>query len=51
LDSATGSLASPTKQLVELVGDLLDPPYGFRQATYDLRRLIRKGLIARRPGS
>jgi len=39
------------QQLVELVGALLDPSYGSRQATYDLRRLIRKGLIQRLPGS
>lgn len=28
---------------------LLDGDYGARQATYDLRRLLRKGLIARIP--
>jgi hypothetical protein len=39
------------RQLVELVSALLDAPYGSRQATYDLRRLTRKGLIARLPGS
>jgi hypothetical protein len=39
------------QQLVELVGALLDTPYGSRQATYDLRRLTRKGLITRLPGS
>jgi hypothetical protein len=39
------------QQLVELVGALLDTPYSSRQATYDLRRLIRKGLIQRLPGS
>jgi hypothetical protein len=38
-------------QLVELVGALLDTPYSSRQATYDLRRLIRKGLIQRIPGT
>ena len=36
--------------LVRLVGALLDPPYTSRQATYDLRRLKRKGLIIRLPG-
>jgi hypothetical protein len=39
------------RQLVELAAALLDTPYGSRQATYDLRRLIRKGLIMRIPGS
>jgi len=39
------------QQLVELVGALLDAPYRSRQATYDLGRLIRKGLIERLPGS
>ena len=32
-------------QLVERVGALLEAPYNCRQATYDLRRLKRKGLI------
>ena len=36
-------------QLAERVAALLDTPYTRRQATYDLRRLRRKGLIARRP--
>jgi hypothetical protein len=36
--------------LVRLVGTLLDRPYTSRQATYDLRRLKRKGLIIRIPG-
>jgi hypothetical protein len=36
--------------LVQLVGALLDQPYTSRQATYDLRRLKRKGLIVRLPG-
>jgi hypothetical protein len=36
--------------LVRLVGTLLDRPYTSRQATYDLRRLKRKGLITRIPG-
>jgi hypothetical protein len=39
------------RQLTELVGGLLDAPYASRQATYDLRRLIRKGLIQRIPQS
>jgi hypothetical protein len=38
-------------QLTELVGALLDTGYGSRQATYDLRRLLRKGLIVRIPGT
>jgi hypothetical protein len=33
------------RQLVERVGALLQEPYSCRQATYDLRRLKRKGLI------
>jgi len=39
------------RQLVSLVASLLDRPYGHRQATYDLRRLRRKGLIYRVPNS
>jgi hypothetical protein len=39
------------RQLTELVGSLLDVPSASRQATYDLRRLIRKGLIERIPES
>jgi hypothetical protein len=39
------------QQLVELVGALLDTPYSCRQATYDLRRLQRKGLIHKLPHS
>lgn len=35
------------RQLVQLVSSLLDRPYTSRQATYDLRRLSRKGLICR----
>jgi hypothetical protein len=35
------------KQLVKRVGASLDAPYTTRQATYDLRRLKRKGLIRR----
>jgi hypothetical protein len=37
--------------LVRLVTTLLDGPYSSRQATYDLRRLRRKGLIIRMHGS
>jgi hypothetical protein len=36
--------------LVRQVGGLLDLPYTSRQATYDLRRLKRNGLIVRVPG-
>ena len=36
--------------LVGAVGTLLGRPYTSRQATYDLRRLKRKGLIVRLPG-
>lgn len=36
------------RQLVELTGALLGAGYTSRQATYDLRRLRRKGLIERR---
>lgn len=36
--------------LTTLMGALLDRPYTARQASYDLRRLQRKGLIARLPG-
>jgi hypothetical protein len=35
------------RQLVVRTGQLLGGPYGRRQATYDLRRLKRKGLIRR----
>jgi hypothetical protein len=38
-------------QLVELVASLQAQPYSRRQATYDLRRLRRKGLIVRLPGA
>jgi hypothetical protein len=38
-------------QLVERVGALLQLPYTSRQATYDLRRLKRKGLIAKVAGT
>jgi hypothetical protein len=37
------------RQLVERVGALLSTPYGRRQATYDLRRLKRKGLFEKIP--
>jgi hypothetical protein len=36
-------------QIVELAGALLGEGYHSRHATYDLRRLKRKGLIVRRP--
>ena len=36
------------RQLTERTGALLGTPYTSRQATYDLRRLKRKGLIAKR---
>jgi hypothetical protein len=39
------------RQLAERVGSLLGGPYTTRQATYDLRRLRRNGLIARKSGS
>lgn len=39
------------RQLVARVEPLLGNPYGPRKATYDLRRLRRKGLIARQPKS
>jgi hypothetical protein len=41
-------LRQPT--LGRLVGASLDRPYPSRQATYNLRRLKRKGLIVRPPG-
>lgn len=37
------------KTLTGLSATLLDQPYTSRQATYDLRRLRRKGLIERQP--
>jgi hypothetical protein len=37
------------RQLVERVGALLPTSYGPRQATYDLRRLKRKGLVVKIP--
>jgi hypothetical protein len=37
------------RRLTELAGTLMDQPYSARQATYDLRRLRRKGLIERLP--
>lgn len=39
------------RQLVERVRALLQSPYSSRQATYDLRRLKRKGLIAKIAGT
>ena len=41
----------PNRQLVERVGGLLQAPYTSRQATYDLRRLRRKGLITKIVGT
>jgi hypothetical protein len=38
-------------QLTQRAATLLDAPYTHRQATYDLRRLRRKGLIVRLPHS
>ena len=35
------------RDLIQLVGPLLGDTYTSRQATYDLRRLIRKGLIVK----
>ena len=37
------------RDLMQLVGALSQEPYTSRQATYDLRRLIRKGLIVKIP--
>ena len=39
------------RDLREMVASLLDCDYGARQATYDLRRLRRKGLIVRIPAT
>jgi len=39
------------RTLTQLMGALLDGPYDSRHATYDLRRLRRKGLIERLPHS
>jgi hypothetical protein len=39
------------RQLVERLDSLLPLPYTSRQATYDLRRLRRKGLIAKIAGT
>ena len=39
------------RQLVERVRGLFESPYSSRQATYDLRRLRRKGLIEKIAGS
>ncbi len=39
------------RQLTERVAALLNASYTSKQATYDLRRLKRKGLITRRPHS
>lgn len=39
------------RRLTQLVGRLLDQAYTSRQATYDLRRLRRKGVVERLPGT
>ena len=39
------------RRLVQLVGRFWNEPYSSRQATYDLRRLRRKAMIARLPHS
>jgi hypothetical protein len=39
------------RTLVQRMRALLDPGYSARQATYDLRRLRRKQVICRIPGS
>jgi hypothetical protein len=39
------------RRLTKLVGRLLDQDYTSRQATYDLRRLRRKGIVERLPGT
>jgi hypothetical protein len=39
------------RRLTRQVAILLDQPYSSRQATYDLRRLKRKGLIQRVPAT
>jgi hypothetical protein len=39
------------RKLVERVKALLESPYTSRQATYDLRRLKRKGLIVKIAGT
>lgn len=39
------------RQLAALISHLLEQDYSARQATYDLRRLMRKGLIERVPHS
>src|SRR6266487_4135026 len=49
--SATCWAGFSNHELVLLVASLWDQPYSSRQATYDLRRLRRKGLITRVPGS
>lgn len=41
-------MGSRNRDLVSKVSALLDRPYTSRQATYDLRRLRRKGLVVRR---
>ena len=49
-DSPTCSPVSTIPTLVRAVGPSCNSPYTSRQATYDLRRLKRKGLIVRLPG-
>jgi len=39
------------RTLTELMNGMLDVPYNNRNATYDLRRLRRKGIIQRLPHS
>lgn len=47
-DHVVGGLTNAS--LTALVGALLDAPYTSRQASYDLRRLRRKGFLKRLPG-
>ena len=53
LDSLVGfchvAVGFTNRDLIQLVGALLRGPYTSRQATYDLRRLIRKELIVKIP--
>lgn len=52
LASFTHIVSGFTNQsLRELVATHIDQPYSARQMTYDLRRLARKGFIARIPGT
>jgi hypothetical protein len=45
------SQCNARRQLVKQTAALLDAPYTTRQATYDLRRLKRQGLILKTPHS